>query len=76
MAEMASFKEVPAVSAFFSAMALPTFLCRVFSIFLTDLFFKVLASVCRALLMADIFFFGRACAGNVTPPYDYDFQSF
>jgi hypothetical protein len=74
IADMASFKAVPAVSLF-SATALSTFLHRVFSFVLRDLFFSVRVSVCRTLFMADIFFLTVACAGNVLPPYDFNFQS-
>jgi hypothetical protein len=40
-----------------------------------DLFFRVLASVCLALLMADLLFLGAAFAGNVLPPYIYNYNS-
>jgi hypothetical protein len=72
IAEIASFKDVPAVSVFFSVTASSTFLDRVFSMFLTDLFFNVRGSFCRTLLRADLLLFGADFAGNVIPPYNYN----
>ncbi len=74
IAEMDSFKAVLAPSAFLSETAFSTFLLRVLSMFLTDLFFNVRGTLCRALLMADWLFLGADFAGNVKPP-SYNVQS-
>jgi hypothetical protein len=67
-ADMDSFKALFAPSALLSVTAFSTFLERVLSMFLTDLFFTVRGTLCRALLMADWLFLGAAFAGNVIPP--------
>ena len=68
VADMASFKAACALSLFLLAASFSTVLFRVFSLLFTDLFFNFLASDCRALLMADMFFSGEGFAANVLPP--------
>lgn len=69
IAEMAFCNAAFALSPLLPATSFSTFLVRVFSMLLTDLFFSVLASVCLVLLRADLFFFSAACAAKVKPPY-------
>lgn len=69
IAEIAFFKAASAPSLLSFATSCSTFLDRVFNIFLTDLFFSVIASVCLFLLRADLLFFGAAFAGKVLPPF-------
>jgi hypothetical protein len=63
-----------APSALLFATSLSTAFASVFSKLLMDLFRSVLFSACRTLFMADLFFFGAACAGNVLPPVHYKYR--
>ena len=71
IAETTVVKAASALSLLLFLTSFSTFFDKVFIMFLTDLFFRVLTSVCLARLMADLFFLGAAFAGNVLPPLIY-----
>ncbi len=68
IAEIAFSNATFAFSVFFFATSVSTLFKNVFSMFLTARFLGVLALACRALLIADLLFFGAAFAGKIIPP--------